>query len=1472
MKGLNYFFILISFIISNYFLHAQINSYDFSSTMGNFSEITGGTVLWSGEFDDEVSSAITIPDFKFNNKTYSSIYISANGYITFGQAPSQYTYTPISSSESYDGAISAFGTDMQSSNIGTPEVRYQQIGNEFVIQWKDVRRFAIDGERISFQIRLNFSNNTITIVYGNPIIAGTSDSHPQVGLRGETNSDFNNRQTTSDWTATTSGSTNDAVCVFNSSVYPADGLTFIWSPVNMTFISATTEQVTTSYTFAGENNQEIIRLHITTRGTNNPINILSITFTTSGTTSTDDISKARVFYTTSPVFSTTQQYGSELNNPAGEFTITATQTLIGGENYFWLVYDINNNATRDNYVDATCESFMTDESGQLNRIPDVTDPPGNRQIKIRLNGIVTVGTNGDFSSLTGSNGLFNEINTLGLGGKLIAQIISDLSEDGSVALNEFTGTDTLFIVPASPEVKNIVGNYNGGLIRMNGADRIVIDGSYSGSGKYLHFKNSANSGEIATIHIIGPNANNIKIKNCIISCGYQGTSTSNSYAIYIGGSYLGTSSSSQYSAPNNYIDIEGSTIKTAKYGVFINALSTSYSDNISIFKNEIGSENSSEYIYHRGISINYLQNGEIYGNHIFNIITTLQFPMGIFLNTSNNCNIYNNKIHSLNTTANNGSIGIYLSACSYTQIFNNVIYNILGLPTSINNTIAGIRVFLTSSNNIKIYFNTIYLSGTVYRNSTNTVTTAIHLQGSNFDVRNNIFINTLDNTARSDDKNYAIYSSVGASGYTEIDYNYYYSQGPQNILGYLAGVGNIQTIESWRAATGKDVNSSSNNPQLVSDTDLRPVIGSPVLGAGTPISGITTDFLGDPRNATSPSIGAYENPFIPSTPPNCPVLISPANASTGVSVQPTLQWSDGGGGTTGYKLYFGTDNPPTNIHNGTDLGNVTSYTFSSNLNYLTTYYWRIVSYNNNGDASGCEVRSFTTVADPALLPSHVTFDPAEFPPFGWTANPSSGTGAWKRSTSGTFPTTTPKSGAGMGFFNSFSYSSGTSGLLISPQINFPDENFRVYFWMYRDGDYSTNADRLDIYVSTTTDTLNGTRIGTVNRSTDLPPSVSGDGWYFYEFNLPTGTSGNRYIIVCGRSNEGNNIYIDELGISAIPAATNTQTISAGNTDPITFTGTGTTIQFTTANTDPVDLSVERINSSPGGSLPDGLINLAPVYWNIDVTSGTVNGTYSITFDVSDVPGVNNPSLLRLLKRANPNEPWTNLGTPNNVNGNLVTWTGLTSFSDFGFGGDDNNPLPVQLASFVATTKGRDVILNWTTATEVNTAGFEIERKLVSQEKAQAKWENVGFVRGNGNSNRPIEYTFTDTKLNTGKYAYRLKMIDNDGSYEYSDEVQVEIGKPDVTKIEQNYPNAFNPATKIEYQLANPSKVVIEVYNITGEKIAELVNSEQVEGYYSLVFDASKYGLASGIYFYRMIAMDRVTGKNVVQTKKMLYLK
>jgi hypothetical protein len=118
------------------------------------------------------------------------------------------------------------------------------------------------------------------------------------------------------------------------------------------------------------------------------------------------------------------------------------------------------------------------------------------------------------------------------------------------------------------------------------------------------------------------------------------------------------------------------------------------------------------------------------------------------------------------------------------------------------------------------------------------------------------------------------------------------------------------------------------------------------------------------------------------------------------------------------------------------------------------------------------------------------------------------------------------------------------------------------------------------------------------------------------------------------------------------------------------------------------------------------------------------------------------------------------------------------------------------------------------------------------------------------------------------------MVDIDGSFAYSDEIRVEIGKPAITELKQNYPNSFNPETKIEYQLSNPSKVKIEVYNIAGELVTTLVDKELEAGYYVEIFNANRVngGLASGVYIYRMIANDLVTGQRIIQTRKMLLIK
>lgn len=194
-----------------------------------------------------------------------------------------------------------------------------------------------------------------------------------------------------------------------------------------------------------------------------------------------------------------------------------------------------------------------------------------------------------------------------------------------------------------------------------------------------------------------------------------------------------------------------------------------------------------------------------------------------------------------------------------------------------------------------------------------------------------------------------------------------------------------------------------------------------------------------------------------------------------------------------------------------------------------------------------------------------------------------------------------------------------------------------------------------------------------------------------------------------------------------------------------------------------------------------------------------------------------------------------------------------------------SPLPVELTSFTSTVNDRDVKLNWSTAVELNNAGFEIERKSVND----AQWTKIGFVEGNGTTNEPKKYTFTDAKLETGKYNYRLKQIDyNNSSTVYDLNNAIEIGIPNKPELSQNYPNPFNPVTRIDYNLPYNGNVSLKIYDITGRQIATLVNEIQTAGYYTIQFDASNF--ASGTYFYSIITDDEQN--SFVMTKRMILVK
>ena len=208
---------------------AQVSTYNFASSPGTYTPLATETILWSGYFDDDLSGSITIPGFTMSGVTYTNMYVSANGFITLGTTATYSWIYPISEPTAYDRALAPFGADLVNAASGTPKISYNtNVSGEIVVQWQDVGLYGYGG-RLSFQLRLNPCTGTIRFVYGGTITGGTVAINVQVGLRGATNADFNNRVTATDWSATTPGAINNATCTFSSTVLPAAGLTYTYS-------------------------------------------------------------------------------------------------------------------------------------------------------------------------------------------------------------------------------------------------------------------------------------------------------------------------------------------------------------------------------------------------------------------------------------------------------------------------------------------------------------------------------------------------------------------------------------------------------------------------------------------------------------------------------------------------------------------------------------------------------------------------------------------------------------------------------------------------------------------------------------------------------------------------------------------------------------------------------------------------------------------------------------------------------------------------------------------------------------------------------------------------------------------------------------------------------------------------------------------------------------------------------------------
>lgn len=474
------------------------------------------------------------------------------------------------------------------------------------------------------------------------------------------------------------------------------------------------------------------------------------------------------------------------------------------------------------------------------------------------------------------------------------------------------------------------------------------------------------------------------------------------------------------------------------------------------------------------------------------------------------------------------------------------------------------------------------------------------------------------------------------------------------------------------------------------------------------------------------------------------------------------------------------------------------------LDYVTKYYWKVVEYDSAQSADG-EIWYFTT-----RLPSFYFFQD-NFDTFDWTPIGPNGLTNWSISS-------TNFAGGGQPPELMFNWSPSFNGTsyLMSPPIPVNAIESSQFVWFDHFVDWFADPCGPIGFAYSIDDGNTWTSLWEITPQSDIGPEL-------VTFTIPELPLSGEFRVAFYYSGDSFNIdawYIDDLTVGGIltpPEASGFLFTKADTTELKVF------LEWMPAFVpDPLDgYKIER---------KDGLPEDNSDYLNIAVVDGNI-----LTYEDYDVE-LNKTYTYRV--------------------------SGFTAFYSTGFGNESTAyvppVVPVELISFSASVNGNSVLLNWETVTETNNSGFDIQRMQTDNSDQQSDWVKLSFIPGHGTTTDPQSYSFSDEHLSPGIYKYRLKQIDYDGSFEYSNTVEAEISYPEKFSLSQNYPNPFNPTTKIRYSIPdiipNEAKnllVSLKVYDILGREVATLVEEEKPAGEYVVEFSGAY--LPSGIYFYRLKA-------------------
>ena len=511
-----------------------------------------------------------------------------------------------------------------------------------------------------------------------------------------------------------------------------------------------------------------------------------------------------------------------------------------------------------------------------------------------VSGTVTVGSGGTYPSLSGAGGLFAALNGTVLTGNVVANITSDVTEDGSVTLKQFltneypsSTTYTLTIQPDSATMRTISGSVNGGLITLSGADRVTMDGRFGGSGRYLTFRNTYSGISASTLLFINDASDNT-VRNCVaegtgtyfygVISFRTGTVTGNdnnlitgcqvrdlSTAAGVPYALIGSLGSSAPIANSNNTISNNELFNFNSFGVYISATGN---DSWTISGNDIHEVNTATGLVF-AIDVRCGGTNVIMGNSLHDLNTTDIQSVGIHVDSVGTTTISRNRFTAFTgIDSANGVLGIWVQGGSGSTI--NVLNNQITLSpaTPISTTLRGIYDSGPTGSAVNVFYNSVLMGGTESgtRNSWASYRAGAYNAGaSTHTARDNIFLNLRTGGTGS---HYSV-GTVGGSSYTA-SHNVYAGTGA-TAANFMNFSNTPMSFATWQSSTG-DTNSQAGIADSGNFTaamfvnaatgDLHLVPGGNALvnALGTPIAGVTDDYDGDPRNPTTPSIGSDEFP------------------------------------------------------------------------------------------------------------------------------------------------------------------------------------------------------------------------------------------------------------------------------------------------------------------------------------------------------------------------------------------------------------------------------------------------------------------------------------------------------------------------------------------------------------------------------------------------------------------------------------